>query len=423
MDENLLRSARDIDRVTSDRSKVEELYSAAKSAPTRNDELNRDIANVDGIKMENAVVAGRTLDLSGELSCNHYECLQSEVDHVFGRFWHYFDAIILEGLRPRVFVEDYKSDPAYAAELARSHLRAVQYLRDSGAEDAVIFREKPSPCTVHFKQHMEEARLDRIASESTEIISRLAKEGKVVELRKHKDHWHYRFCHPAFLTAFETGTVYNLPKKRSKGDVRKAVAKSVFRRHASHLVSDVRASREVGAPLGARVIDSIQGISRIQDQIHVDDVALEIDIPVLRSMRAGDIVKLREDEYHVFTRFRDSLCLAIKERLAADSSGDPEKMGRDIVDEVIQPSLNDIQQRLLKAQEILAKKSAIATVLGSIVISVGMLSQIPLVIPAGIAASLVSPTVHIPKYFEDKRDIELSDMYFLWLAERRAPIH
>jgi hypothetical protein len=91
----------------------------------------------------------------------------------------------------------------------------------------------------------------------------------------------------------------------------------------------------------------------------------------------------------------------------------------EIVDDVINPSLNDIQQRLGAAQETLIKKSAVSIGVGVISTTVGLITGMPLLFPAGVAWSLL-PGQHYMKYIEEKRDIELSDMYFLWRQERNA---
>jgi hypothetical protein len=48
------------------------------------------------------------------------------------------------------------------------------------------------------------------------------------------------------------------------------------------------------------------------------------------------------------------------------------------------------------------------------VVAVGIIAGIPLLLPAGIALGMMAPGVNLGKYIEEKSEVELSDMYFLW---------
>jgi hypothetical protein len=133
---------------------------------------------------------------------------------------------------------------------------------------------------------------------------------------------------------------------------------------------------------------------------------------------AGELIRVRREEALSFERFRESLRLAIQDRLKTSQAA-PAQLATEIVDDVVNPALNDIQQRLNAAREILAKKSAISIGVGAISTTVGLIAGMPLLLPAGVAWALL-PGQHYMKYLEEKREIELSGMYFLWRQEHAA---
>jgi hypothetical protein len=55
-------------------------------------------------------------------------------------------------------------------------------------------------------------------------------------------------------------------------------------------------------------------------------------------------------------------------------------------------------------------------------VTVGLLTGLPVFVGAGAAAA-ASVSLAINKYFDDRRDVRLSDMYFLWIAARETRRH
>jgi hypothetical protein len=118
-----------------------------------------------------------------------------------------------------------------------------------------------------------------------------------------------------------------------------------------------------------------------------------------------------------FERFRTSLRLAIRERLENTQTADSVSVASEIAEDVVEPSLNDIEQRLSAAQSVLEKKSMISVGIGTASATIGLIAGMPLLLPAGVAWALL-PGQHYMKYLEERRDIQLSDMYFLWRQEQ-----
>jgi hypothetical protein len=281
----------------------------------------------------------------------------------------------------------------------------------------LLFRQKPPACVLHYKQHLGETNLDGLLDNASWLIDQLAEQGELVEIRQHDDHWHYTFVHP-MLEHTQWGS-FGLEEGSTNPatDPNRAVAEAVFKEYSAHLVSDVRTAKYLTSPLAASVSLHSEVLDQPRAEATEAEVALELSLPVLEGVPAAELLKVRRDEALSFERFRHSLRAAIQERLSNVQGGSSAEVASSVAEEVINPALNDIQQRLGAAQELLAKKSAVSLGLGAISTTIGLIAGMPLLLPAGVAWGLL-PGQHYMKYLEEKRDIQLSDMYFLWRQEQ-----
>ncbi|GAA0954822.1 hypothetical protein GCM10009560_78900 [Nonomuraea longicatena] len=79
---------------------------------------------------------------------------------------------------------------------------------------------------------------------------------------------------------------------------------------------------------------------------------------------------------------------AIRENIEANDSMDPARLARQIERDIIKPAVADIHQRMATAKARAAKKSWLSIGVGVVAMTVGHFANIPLLLPAGIAASL-----------------------------------
>lgn len=366
---------------------------------------------------DNSIVAGRAIDLSGALDCSAWGCLSKQVDNLFRRVWHYFDEIVVEGLSPYNAVKIIQSGWEGATELIETHARLLLHIREIGAEDLLIFRQKPPACALHYKQHLKETNLGGLLDNAFWLIDQLAQQGRLLELRPHDDHWHYTFDHP-MLEHRQWGSFRSEEGSSDPAtDPDRAVAEAIFKQYSAHLVSDVRTAKYVSSPLAASVSLHGEVLAQPKADVTEAEVALNLSLPVLEGVPAAELVKVRKDEAMSFERFRHSLRVAIRERLSNVQASSSAEMASSVVDDVINPALNDIQQRLGAAQDLLTRKSMVSLAVGSISTTIGLIAGIPLLLPAGAAWALL-PGHHYMKYLEEKREIQLSDMYFLWRQEQ-----
>lgn len=374
----------------------------------------------------NYVLAGTGMDLSGDLDCHGWECQRKQVDRIFARTWHYFDKIVACGLTPMRFIQMLESAtaPETRKVVLESQLRLLLYLRSIGVDEHLIFRQKPPACQVHLEEHLQQTGLEHLVEASLPVIQELAQNGdlKSTELetadqcKDHPYHLKYVFHHPV-LEHTQWGTAAYDPNIDQPN---LAVARAVFRRYASYMISDIRTSRIVRAPLAAYMGLHRDALSKMSSSLNESSVAFELGLPIISGIPIRELIKIREDEYLAFEKFRRALEVAMTEKISIASTGDSAAdIAAELMLDLIVPSLNEIEHRLQKAQEVLAKKSALHIALGAATISVGALAAMPLLLPIGITAALFSAT-HYAKYLDEKRDIELSDMYFIWRLQGEA---
>ena len=409
-----IRSLRDVEKAIADREKFQELTSMALEAQSS--------AGSDP-RTNNPIVAGRGIDLSGELTSADEDELIDEVNQAFGRTWHYFDEVIVEGLSARRFSKMLSNrDYSLARKRARAHCILLLHLRKIGALDNLIFRQKPDPCIVHGSDTsiLEDAGLRRILDDKASIVQSL-KEGTLHGIEDHYiigQHFHYAFEHP--LIGVQSGNIGGSPAGREEDELKQMIAEKIFDLYATYAAADVAMATEFSAPLATSspilesILNSGDGAGTTPCS-PVGEVAVEIGLPILDGISAADLLKIRDDEADAFERFRTALRAAINESLRKEhQSSNPHRIAIDVIEEVLVPALPDIDQRLRVAQKTLARKSAANISVGAAIVTVGLIAGIPLLLPAGIALGIGVPGANFNSYLDQKGQVELSDLYFMW---------
>jgi len=91
------------------------------------------------------------------------------------------------------------------------------------------------------------------------------------------------------------------------------------------------------------------------------DVALRLELlelPILKGVDAGTLLKYRQDNWPHFKRFRAALRAAIQESLEKNGSEDPAKVSRTVMADYIKPEIAAIERDLRTARGTLGSKSA-----------------------------------------------------------------
>jgi hypothetical protein len=88
-----------------------------------------------------AVLAGRGIDLSGQLDCFAPDWRKQQAHRLFNKVWHYFDRIVIEDSIAHEMA--LHRDDVRVPKWLLAHLEVLLYLRQIGAEPLLVFRLKP----------------------------------------------------------------------------------------------------------------------------------------------------------------------------------------------------------------------------------------------------------------------------------------
>lgn len=368
------------------------------------------------------IVAGRAIDLSGDLDCYGWHCMKQQVDKLFSNVWHYFDRIVIVGPSAHDFSTlwgfDEKDDASEIFKRQLNYVRLLLYIREIGAEGLVVFRQKRPACSIHLEQHLKEVGLDTALAHSEKLIEGLAAKAEVVVEGEHNDYINYVFMHPE-IEHYHWGAIKK-SEAHSEPALRRAVSTYVLHDFLAHLASDIYTARFLGSPLGSTVYLHGQILNTFNGGVKDGDVAFNLDLPVLKGVSPKVLLKVRKDEQEYFKKFRQSLRLAIKERIENSSDERAEKIAEDIRMDVINPALSDIELRLKAARKAMERKVGLSVILGSLATTCGILTANPLLTGIGVTAATGGSVTAGHKFIEESRDISLSDMYFLWKAQEHV---
>jgi hypothetical protein len=406
LDSYLIRSERQAEHLLEQSQARRSLQEAASDAM----ETMRPTQHADGI----AIVAGNGIDLSGSFTCLDVACQKEKVDRLFNHVWHYFDRIVVEAICSHCVAQDWSDNEEFYHRLL-DHIRILLYVRNRSAEDLLLFVEKPSPCIEHWQDHAEEVGLHGITQFAHERMALLDREAQLELQLADEGHYFFGLIH----SSLETVSVGLISKTEDVETWKKNKVTELVLAEVASLVSDIQASQALQSPLGAALPVYDQMLRKTAAPPTEAAVAFHLRLPVLQGIDPEVLLRVRHDEQPSFQTFRDSLRLAIRERVKTVGSVGAEVIAREIESDVIQPALHDIERRLEEAKKVLARKSGLSLGVGALVTTCGLLMANPILLAAGISstASLI-PVGH--KYIEEQRDIALSDMYFLWQAQQHA---
>jgi len=367
-----------------------------------------------------AVTAGAGIDLSGRMNCICSKCWLKQTQS-WTSILHYFDRIVVEGLSPSFFLGNMEKFPPeqhysdFQREISR-HVAILLHLKEMGIEKYLIFKDKPTTlCPNCANKVAGKSGLGSYRDEEllAQVATRLASEARInTEYRN--GIWRYWVYHRFFPDYAGGSTVGAADQPPS----REEIAKRVVRKYAASSIMDVLHASNLRTPL-VRAIETSWLTSRDnsdREVAHLNDVILNMNLPILTDISVYDLIKLREDESESFEAFRKGLREAIRTQISQGESDSPELVARSVVEEYVKPSLADIEHRLKINKQKLARKATASVAVGSVATSAGLMLSFPLVVATGVAAVAASLT-HVYKYFDDAGSIELSDMYFLWKAK------
>lgn len=360
-----------------------------------------------------AVLAGRSLDLSSFLACGHPACRSRQVDDLFSHVWHYFDEIAVVGPDSHYFLELARARNFKSMErFVLSNAQVLFHVRSRGVEELLVFTPKPPACPHHFSELSAEPSLHLSDGASDRLLDFLLKGGKIERVAAKGG---YLYKHPSLNNGSHWVRDSDLTAATDEALIRR-VARVVLSAHWLAAASDVFESRALGLPLGAGIDYEMRVVSELRPGITPDDVAFNLELPALKGLHPADLLSLRENERESFEAFRVALRKAAKERIANASAPDAKRIAKEIQDDVIAPSLNAIGRRLAATESLLNRKQAINLGIIGLATTCGVLGQIPLASALFVGATASAAAAHV-KAAEEKREIAMDDMYFLWKGQ------
>lgn len=367
---------------------------------------------------EFSLVAGRGLDLSGHLDCHAPACRARQVDSVFRHAWHYFDQIVVADAVSHEVTMHWDAPAADRRKWVLSHIDVLLRVRKLGVEHLLVFREKPPPCEIHWQQHAAEAGLMTIVHAIPTLRRILLQRGRVEFKDESCQSVGFVFIHPEFEHYVWGKFDRDTAPDQSPGGFREAAVDAVIRRYLAHLTSDVAASKQARVPLGASVWCHSQMLNEASRTASTEEVAFHVNMPVLNNVPIDTLVKIRSDQHEAFVRFRYALRRAIAERARTAGDDRAADLAAEIRRDLIDPEIEQIRQRLRSSEQMLVRKTEVGVTLGGLVTVCGLLAGVDpsLATAAGIGTLTTVAGAAAARDIEERRDVSLSDMYFLWKA-------
>lgn len=412
IDEFDIRSGEQVSHLLSLPGPMERLYEIAQNVPAWHDG--------DAPKGK-SIVAGSTMDFSGRMTCPHADCLKRQVDRLFSRVWHYFDSAVVEGPQAdqyvRYFENRARKESLGLAFSVSQDVSFLLHLRELGVTDHLSFRTKPhSFCANHIEQHASEAGIPHVvdADFRSEVVRKLKAESEILLHQTPDGIWRFNLTHPTASEPFTGSYRPNKKKKGAKKPTKAQIADLVVRRSAASLIYDVATCKWLSLPL-AEEFSYLHKSQQLSNSTRESSIALQLPLPVMHGMSGRDIIKMRADMRPHFDRFQHALTLAIREQIDRDPERENPAIAKAVAEEFIRPSFAEIDRSLKEAKRSFSAKVGASLAVGSTVATVGLLSSVPLVVGAGLAA--VGVTLGgLHKHVDDRKEITASDIYFLWKA-------
>lgn len=350
------------------------------------------------------IVAGAGIDF-GDMCCPSERCARIQVDRLFTQVWHYFDRIIVDDrVTPLIRQKNLSNNVLVNRFL--EFLPVFFYLKEIGADKLVecVVKEASEQ---HIVEHAVEQGLQAVLDSTAQFLPEVTDDNTIFR----SGMFEY------YLPEVGISLRNKLPTGLNSLEKKAFVAHSAFTYILSVLTEDLRVSRTNNACLGSVLEISSKMLSKVT-KVNAQDVMFHLQLPFLDGISTKELLKLRNDERDAFEQFRTRLRRAAEERINAQKQQSPAKIAEEIKSDLIDPSLEEIRRRLQTSQRALTKKTAAGMFIGALATTCGLILGVPpnVAVPAGVASSLSMTASAACKHIDDKRDVELHDLYFLWNA-------
>ena len=285
----------------------------------------------------------------------------------------------------------------------------------------MLFRSKPSVCSHHWSEQIEELGLKSMQSNALSLAHEVAKTAAVQTAScdcGKLDCIRFALRHELFEHTI-WGTFV---RQSANADLKLASAEVTLGRYFDHLVSDIWASRYYHSSLGCTLASHRRFLSGCTEDR--ESLAFQFNLPILGGMDFEHLFRLRQDEAEHFDRFRHALRVAFDERVRRfNTSINGGVIVREIADDVIEPSLRSLRDRLKASERLLNRKAATGLFFGSLATTCECCAGAgpTIAVGAGVSTAVAIASAAATERLEEKRDAELDDFYFLWKALGHKP--
>jgi hypothetical protein len=377
------------------------------------------LADYSHVPLSDAVVAGPGLALGEGVMCSGFNCQSKHMDLNFGNVLHYFDYVVMEGADGPNYVRKLnrasdKSDFDDLVNDVTAQVWALNYAREIGLADHIVYAPKMCFCKPHLAESADLVDARSLVEKETilDLARKISREGGVVVQHKGPKKWTGEIRHPLLPDKMAGRYFYQktAPKKWE-------VAEVLISGWVHSAIFDTATARRLNIPLVSMANPSVLERSINPEKLSVDEVATRIRIPYLQGLKTEDLIKLRNQEYHHFQKFRAVLQEAIKETLEKSQDESADVVAEQVWRTKIRPAVADIERKLNASSRALNVKLTTAISIGGVAATVGALAGLPWLIGVGLLAA-GTPLPQLFKAAEDRQQIEMSDMYFLWKANQ-----
>jgi hypothetical protein len=164
-------------------------------------------------------------------------------------------------------------------EHLHTYVRLLLYLREIGADEFLLFRQKRPPCELHLEKHLREIGIEDGEAQIESVAPpRLAQEARI-EVKDHNGHIDYALVHPEF-----EHTVWGAVSADSHDGVFLAVARAVVSKYLAALASDLYTARTLNCSLGSTIGFHGQLLGDKLAASRNDEVAFRLELPVVEGL-------------------------------------------------------------------------------------------------------------------------------------------
>lgn len=408
-----IRSISEAGVALSRKSTLRELRAAAEqwseSVPFPPDSLN--------------LVAGSGLNFSDDLTCPNPICRHQQVDLLFRHAWHYFDKILLPDRVGGLLLNPPENWPVkYRNESLLNAIEIVLHIQELGASSLVSYY----PVNGKLRDAIDNDELDEPRHWEgawEDVEGTMLEKAKFIIKSESKGKFLVNVSDP-FLQV-TNGVDIQLEKNdpSDEDSLRRFAAHRLTHRHMGPLAQDIRTAHDLKGSLASTVWSHEQALIYMSKAPDPSSVAFHISFPTLENVPINELIEIRSANGDAFLSFRNSLTKAAREMSANYKSLGYEELARQIKSEIIDDEIAKLNKRLRTAKSALTRKVITAITLSSVgTLCAAFFGLFPAIATGTIAtgAAIANINKDASKYIDDKREIELSDMYFVWKALNHA---